>query len=43
MKKGGKLEGWKVERLGDVCEIDKIPNRKKNLPYVGLEHIESNN
>jgi len=50
MKKGGKLEGdalslskgWKVERLGDVCEIDKIPNRKKNLPYVGLEHIESN-
>ncbi|MBI5824039.1 MAG: restriction endonuclease subunit S [Chloroflexi bacterium] len=42
MRKGGKLEGWKVERLGDVCEIDKIPNRKKNLPYVGLEHIESN-
>jgi type I restriction enzyme S subunit len=34
-------KGWKVERLGDVCEIDNIPNRKKNLPYVGLEHIES--
>jgi type I restriction enzyme S subunit len=49
MRKVGKLEGdalsmskgWKVERLGDVCEIDNIPNRKKNLPYVGLEHIES--
>jgi type I restriction enzyme S subunit len=21
MKKGGKLEGWKVEKLGDVCDI----------------------
>lgn len=42
MKKGLQVEGWKVERLGNVCEIDKIPNRKKNLPYVGLEHIESN-
>jgi type I restriction enzyme S subunit len=22
MKKGGKLEGWKVEKLGDVCEVN---------------------
>lgn len=34
-------KGWKVEKLGDVCELDKIPHRKNNLPYVGLEHIES--
>jgi type I restriction enzyme S subunit len=35
-------QGWKVEKLGNVVTIDKIPNRKKNIPYVGLEHIESN-
>ena len=21
MTKGGKLEGWQVEKLGDVCEV----------------------
>jgi len=33
---------WEVKKLGDVCEYDKIQNTHKNLPYVGLEHIESN-
>jgi len=33
---------WEVKKLGEVCEYDKIPNTHKNLPYVGLEHIESN-
>jgi len=36
------VAGWKVEKLGDVCEIDKTRHQKNNLPYVGLEHIESN-
>lgn len=36
-----KGEGWEEKKLGEVCEYDKTPN-KKNLPYVGLEHIESN-
>jgi len=33
---------WEVKRLGDVCEFDKRPNLKTNLPYIGMEHIESN-
>ena len=32
---------WRDKSLGEVCEYDKTPN-KKSLPYVGLEHIESN-
>jgi type I restriction enzyme S subunit len=33
---------WEKRKLGDVCELDKIKNIHKGLPYVGLEHIESN-
>ncbi|HJJ70751.1 MAG TPA: restriction endonuclease subunit S [Methanocorpusculum sp.] len=29
-------------KLSDVCHYDKIKNTTPNLPYVGLEHIESN-
>ncbi|MCC6286758.1 MAG: restriction endonuclease subunit S [Chitinophagaceae bacterium] len=34
-------EDWEEKRLGEVCEYDKTQNKAK-LPYVGLEHIESN-
>jgi len=37
-----KGEGWEEKKLGEVCEFDKTPNRKIDLPYVGLEDIESN-
>jgi type I restriction enzyme, S subunit len=33
--------GWEVKKLGDVCEFDKNQGLKKNLPYVGMEHIYS--
>ncbi len=38
-KKG---DGWEEKKLGEVCEYDKNQNTHKGLPYVGLEHIESN-
>lgn len=34
-------EGWKKVRLGDVCAIQKTKHNGDPLPYVGLEHIES--
>jgi type I restriction enzyme S subunit len=49
MKKGGKLEGWKVEKIGDVCEViagqspeGKYYNKKGNgLPfYQGKKDFE---
>lgn len=33
--------GWAVKPLGEVCDFDKQQGLHKNLPYVGLEHIES--
>ena len=33
-------EGWETKKLREVCVIDKNQNKHKNLPYVGLEHIE---
>jgi type I restriction enzyme S subunit len=33
--------GWQLKRLGDVCIFDKLQGVHQNLPYVGLEHIES--
>jgi type I restriction enzyme S subunit len=33
--------GWKIKTLGEVCAFDKSQGLHKNLPYVGLEHIES--
>ena len=38
-KKG---DGWEEKKLGEVIEYDKNQNIHKGLPYVGLEHIESN-
>lgn len=35
-------KGWKEEKLGDVCEYDKSKYYDEGLPYIGLEHIESN-
>lgn len=33
--------GWKIMPLGSVCAFDKVQGIHRNLPYVGLEHIES--
>lgn len=35
-------EGWEEKTLNEVCTIEKSQGNYKNLPYVGLEHIESN-
>lgn len=34
-------KGWVRKRLGDVCAYDKSQGMHSGLPYVGLEHIES--
>lgn len=34
-------KGWQVKKLGEECEIDKLQGVHRGLPYVGLEHIES--
>ena len=34
-------QGWRTKRLGDVCEIVKVKCMRPQMPYVGLEHIES--
>jgi type I restriction enzyme, S subunit len=34
-------EEWNIRRLGEVCFVDKHQGIYDNLPYVGLEHIES--
>ena len=34
--------GWKIKKLGEVCQLDKSQNVHENLPYVGMENIESN-
>jgi type I restriction enzyme S subunit len=33
--------GWQTKPLGEVCDIDKAQGIYRDLPYVGLEHIES--
>ena len=33
--------GWQTKLLGEVCVVDKYQGIHKNLPYIGLEHIES--
>lgn len=33
--------GWQTKTLGEVCVVDKSQGIYSNLPYVGLEHIES--
>jgi type I restriction enzyme S subunit len=38
-KKG---DGWEERKLGEVVKYDKNQSIHKGLPYVGLEHIESN-
>jgi len=35
-------EGWQRKKLGEVCTIDKAQGIHRDLPYIGLEHIESN-
>jgi len=34
-------DGWQTKTLGEVCDLDKCQGIHKNLPYVGLEQIES--
>lgn len=33
--------GWEIKKLGEVCEFDKNQGIYSDLPYVGLEDIES--
>ena len=33
---------WKLQKFKDVCTLDKSKKGNESLPYVGLEHIESN-
>jgi len=33
--------GWQTKKLGDVCAFDKAQGIHRDLPYVGLENIES--
>ena len=33
--------GWQIKSLVDVCTMDKSQGIHKSLPYIGLEHIES--
>ena len=33
--------GWAIKPLGEACVFDKLQGLHGNLPYVGLEHIES--
>ena len=40
--KDAKNGAWEIKKLGEVCKYDKNQNIHKDLPYVGLEHIESN-
>jgi type I restriction enzyme S subunit len=45
MKKGNDLpQGWEWKKLSDLCVEDKviIDGRNSDLPYLGLEMIESN-
>ena len=35
-------EGWEERKLGEICDYDKISNKRNDLPYVGLEDIQSN-
>ena len=34
--------GWEIFKLGEVCQLDKFQSIHENLPYVGMENIESN-
>ena len=34
-------DGWRVAKLGDVCSFEKEQAIHADLPYVGLENIES--
>ena len=36
------MNGWEVKKLSEVCQVDKSQGIHKNLPYVGMENIESN-
>ena len=43
---GSHLPGWKIARLDEVCELRKAsvhPADYPDMPYVGLEHIDSGN
>ena len=34
--------GWEVKKLAEVCQIEKSQGIYTNLPYIGMENIESN-
>jgi len=34
-------KGWQIKKFGAVCTFDKVQGIHRNLPYIGLENIES--
>ena len=34
--------GWEIKKLVEVCQVEKSQGIYTNLPYVGMENIESN-
>ena len=35
------MEGWRKVKLNEVCTLEKTRYQGGDLPYVGMEHIES--
>ena len=45
MMSSGEMElmvGWEIKKLSEVCQVEKFQGIYTNLPYVGMENIESN-
>ena len=38
---GSQHSGWQTKPLGELCEYDRSQAVHRGLPYVGMEHIES--
>ena len=34
-------DGWSKKQFGEVCDYRKIQDKWKDIPYIGLEHIEA--
>ncbi len=35
------MDKWRTKKLDEICEIEKKKYDRSNLPYVGMEDIES--
>ena len=34
-------KGWSMKQFGEVCDYHKVQDKWKDIPYIGLEHIEA--